>query len=458
MSNQREIDFEPTIKQDLAFQYLTDDITTDIGYGGAAYGGKSFLGVFWVFTMCMQYPGVRYLIGRRELSTLKKTTLNTYFKMLQHFGINPESIQSFDRQLGVIKYNNTSELILADLIYRPSDPLYTRLGGLELTGGFIDESNEIDAQAIQIVQSRVGRQKNEQYGILGKVLETFNPSDNHVYARYWKPYKEGTLPEHTKFIQALPKDNPHVPESYIKRLQTLDEITRKRLLEGDFDYFQDDDTLFKIDDIINIFGSKDNDRDDMYISCDVARFGRDLTVVLVWRGLHVIDYKVGKITSTNDVITMVRNKMSEWGVPLSNVVVDEDGVGGGVVDGLGCHGFVGGSSQMNRDKKQIRDTNYKQNFQNLRTQCYYYLSESVRDGKIILSTKFVQIRDIIIEELRQIKYRDIGKDTKIKIVSKDTIKKSMGRSPDYADALMMRMYFEIKPEKRKPRVFTHKAI
>ena len=35
------------------------------------------------------------------------------------------------------------------------------------------------------------------------------------------------------------------------------------------------------------------------------------------------------------------------------------------------------------------------------------------------------------------------KDNKNKIVDKDTVKAIIGRSPDYADCLAMRMYYEI---------------
>jgi hypothetical protein len=32
----------------LAGKYLTDAVTTEIGYGGAAHGGKSYLGCEWL--------------------------------------------------------------------------------------------------------------------------------------------------------------------------------------------------------------------------------------------------------------------------------------------------------------------------------------------------------------------------------------------------------------------------
>jgi hypothetical protein len=55
------------------------------------------------------------------------------------------------------------------------------------------------------------------------------------------------------------------------------------------------------------------------------------------------------------------------------------------------------------------------------------------------------IKEIIIEELEQIKGEAMDSDQKLRIITKDKIKEIIGRSPDYADTLMMRMWFELKP-------------
>ncbi len=47
--------------------------------------------------------------------------------------------------------------------------------------------------------------------------------------------------------------------------------------------------------------------------------------------------------------------------------------------------------------------------------------------------------------MEQVKQKDIDKDGKLAMISKDDIKQNIGRSPDEADCIMMRMYFEIKP-------------
>jgi len=48
------------------------------------------------------------------------------------------------------------------------------------------------------------------------------------------------------------------------------------------------------------------------------------------------------------------------------------------------------------------------------------------------------------KELEQVKRDKIDSDGKLQIIPKDKVKELIGRSPDYSDALMMRMYFCFK--------------
>ncbi|HVI80408.1 MAG TPA: hypothetical protein VM715_20095, partial [Candidatus Acidoferrum sp.] len=48
------------------------------------------------------------------------------------------------------------------------------------------------------------------------------------------------------------------------------------------------------------------------------------------------------------------------------------------------------------------------------------------------------------QELEHVKRRDPDKDGKLKVLQKDEIKELLGRSPDFADMLMMRMFFELQ--------------
>ena len=120
-------------------------------------------------------------------------------------------------------------------------------------------------------------------------------------------------------------------------------------------------------------------------------------------------------------------------VPLKNIIVDDDGIGGGVRDILRCVGFVNNSAAIK-----------KQNYQNLKTQCYYTLADYINRSAIYLHTNDISARNSIIQELEQVRRKNYDKDTKLQLVGKDDVKLAIGRSPDFSDAIMMRMYYELK--------------
>ena len=62
-----EINIKLTKKQGQAWKLLMDGITNEVLYGGSAGAGKSWLGCLWITTLCLQYPGIRCLIGRTVL-------------------------------------------------------------------------------------------------------------------------------------------------------------------------------------------------------------------------------------------------------------------------------------------------------------------------------------------------------------------------------------------------------
>ena len=54
-----------------------------------------------------------------------------------------------------------------------------------------------------------------------------------------------------------------------------------------------------------------------------------------------------------------------------------------------------------------------------------------------------EIKERIENELDNILIKDVDNDNKIKMETKEDMKKRLGHSPDYADCIMMRMYWEL---------------
>jgi PBSX family phage terminase large subunit len=424
------IDANFTHTQEQAIEYLFDKTTTEVLFGGAAGGGKSWVGCSWLVLMCVKYPKTRYLMGRSKLDALKKTTLNTFFEVCETWGLKAGKHYNFNGGSNILTFYNKSEVMLKDLFLYPSDRNFDNLGSLEITGAFIDEANQITEKAKNIVASRM-RYKLDDYGLIPKMLMTCNPAKNWVYTQYYRPAKDGTQKPHRKFIQSLVDDNEYISKYYKTQLQTLDELSKQRLLFGNWEYDSTKDSLIEYDAILNMFSQK-GVAGDKYISCDVARFGADKTVIMLWEGLHIINIRTLLKSAVNDVVEAVRQLQQEYQVNLRNIIVDEDGVGGGVKDFLRCQGFTNNARALKSE-----------NYQNLKTQCYYKLADKINKGQVGIVCPDVNVKNQIIEECEQVRTKDADKDNKLQIIPKDTVKAILGRSPDYSDALAMRMYYEI---------------
>ncbi len=413
-------------KQKLALKYLS--IESDIWqvlYGGAASGGKSFLGCDWQIKRRLKYPGTRGLIGRAELKKLRLSTMATFFELCAQYGLVAGRDYTYNGQDHVINWYNGSQTILMDLADMPSDAEFQRFGSIEITDYFVDEAGEVSEKCIAILASRV------RYKLVNdkpKGLLTCNPHKGWLYNDFYNAKRNGTIRSDREFIQALPTDNPHISPVYLQSLQLLPDIDRKRLLEGDWDYDETKDRLYEYDDLLRCFRPSTT-LGDKFITADIARMGDDRTVIVVWNNLHAEKFVVLKHKPINEVVDTINELIKSHSVRLSNVLVDEDGIGGGCKDYLHCKGFLNGS-------KAVRD-----NYMNLKSDCYFKLGELISSNAITFEETH---KDTIVKELEMIRREKIDSDGKLRVTNKEDLKKRHGISPDFADAIMMRAFYELK--------------
>lgn len=424
------INFTPTPKQHLVYEHFNDEVTTEIVYGGSAGSGKSYLIFAMMVMQCLQHSGIRIGLARNAISTIKKTSLTSFFEVCDNWGIQKGLHYTYNSSSGIITFFNGSEIIFIELNYLPSDPTYSRLGGLLLTVAYVEEVGEIDEKGYGMVKTRVGRWKNTEFGIKPMTIATCNPIKNWLYRNYYMPYKQGKLKPYQQFIQALPQDNPHIPQSYIDNLFNASSIQdRKRLLYGDWEYEDAPNALLTQDEITNIWDNALLDKTaHKYISADIA-FKGDKCVIMIWQGYTIID----TIINPPDIEFCIKEQMQIHNIPQYRVAYDADGVGGLIVQKLK------NAKAVNNGARTFKNENYK----NLKTQLYVKLCELIKDNKVkIVSSKDKQE---ISEELAMIQYKLDEIDTgKIELISKAEIKKILGRSPDYSDCMAYRMYFEYK--------------
>lgn len=240
-------------KQSDAWHYLEDKETNEILYGGGAGGGKSYLGCLWHIYRRNKYPGTRGLIGRKDLKSIKESTLVTYLKVCNLLGYRPGTHYKYNAMDSVINWNNGSRTILKDLDYIPSDPSFERLGSTEYTDAFIDEAGEITLKAFEIVNSRI-RWMLHDYDLEPKILLTCNPNNNWIKYKYIKDEKnnEVELKAYQKYVRALVSDNPDkdFASLYQQQLEKLtSDFDKQRLLDGDWDLVPQEGVLFPLNEL-----------------------------------------------------------------------------------------------------------------------------------------------------------------------------------------------------------------
>jgi phage terminase large subunit len=396
-------------------------------YGGGVFSGKSFLGCDWQIKRRLKYAGTKGLIGRAELKKLRLSTMQTFFELCTLHGLKPNVHYTYNGQDHVIKWYNGSQTILMDLADMPSDPDFQRFGSIEITDYFVDEVAEVSKRCIDILQSRV------RYKLINdrpKGLMTCNPAKGWLYNEFYFANLKGELRNDRAFVQALPTDNPYISQTYLENLQKLPDYDRKRLLEGNWEFDDDSDKLFATDNLLRMFRNELLEGN-KYITSDIARFGKDRTIICVWNGLTLTEIKVLHRASVDEVVNEIRTIAKNNNVLLQNIVCDEDGVGGGVVDFLKCRGFVNGSKA-----KQPQ-------YQNLKSECYYLLAQFIEQN--YLTCLVNSHKEQIVKELEMIKRHRADVDGKLQVTPKEQIKLREGISPDFADAIMMRMFFELNP-------------
>lgn len=449
--------------QNLAMQQFNDPQVVSIVFGGGAGGGKSFLLGLLVAIACKQYPGTRWGLARKELKSLKQTTLATLIsKVHPILGIsdNDYKLNLLDSTL---EYSNGSSILLLDLTAKPSDPEMESLGSLELTGAFVDEVGEVNRKAFNTLSSRVNRWMNAEYNIVGKVVSSCNPSPGFVRQDYYDIYeqlgggrmqrwKSGNVYVNNErrdayrvYIRSTVLDNPFIDLNYVEGLRRLPPQERKRLLEGDWNYMDEDDSLFRSELIKKMLvyevpeakddpkGRKDENGDilkifNKFIGIDPSDSGKDETVVtLVEEGVITAQLEIKSPIGKDDAIGFyIAGKVIAFAEKhgftkalAKNILIEGNGIGASLRDAFRVLGWI---VQVYMASLQTRNDGYY-------------------DFMVCADAGNIKILNTVIEEgklLRQLTAHRYDLDTgKPRITGKKELRQTLGRSPDHADSAMI---------------------
>lgn len=268
----------------------------------------------------------------------------------------------------------------------------------------------------------------------------------------------GTIFENKELLRVNPQ--------YLSNLMALEEDEKLRLLYGNWKIKLAGNMVFdyrSIEDITDLTMKAPNTSTQRYITCDAARLGRDLCVIKVWKGWEIVEISILTKSEVSDIVDEIDKLRQTYQISRSQVLVDQDGVGGGTVKSGQYKGFSGGNQPV---VEYTEEGKIKENYENLKTQCVYRVGQEVIDkNKLIFNAwdrvkvdgrRTTQIKigpetynivELIKEDLRSYRTEERTNEGKLKIENKEKQKLILqGRSPDFGDNIMMRYFFELKKE------------
>lgn len=169
---------------------------------------------------------------RENRVVLEATLLKTFYENFLNKGFG-QYVRKFDQTDLVLTWNNGSQILFMGENY-DKDKELNRFRGLEINGAFMDEISEMQELTLDKVIERAGSWFHSP-GCPSKILASCNPANNWVKERFYKKWKDGTLPPGVAYIQAKITDNPHIPPAYIESLKMLPKYQYMAFVEGDWD-------------------------------------------------------------------------------------------------------------------------------------------------------------------------------------------------------------------------------
>ncbi len=406
--------------------------TPEVLYGGAMGGGKSWFIAAYVTQQAEQNPGASYYVCRKELKAFRNTTLVSFIgerwtsdgKSGPGVDITHRPGWKHRKSDCMFVHANGATILYGALA---SDDDRDRIKSMNLTGAAIDESSEVERTSAQLLKARCSRNN------AGKpfMLHASNPEPCWL-EDFTRSPKKGQ-----SYVPSMPMDNKHLSGGYIDQLRETYSDTPELFeayINGVWGVIGTTDAMFDKESLVACQGLE-LPAGDITWGVDVARFGDDTTVCYEVNGGAVrllTTFAQSDTRQTADALGLLYRTSPE---PLS-IRVDDIGVGGGVVDNLVSAGLpvigVGAAEKaIDSDK-----------FFNRRAEMYWNLRTLVRDRKVSLPND-----PDLVSELLATKYEI--RSGRILVIPKARIKKSLGRSPDKADALVLALA-PVKEQRRYP--------
>lgn len=195
----------------------------ELFFSGSIGSAKTIEHIHLIVRHCLENDGARYLMVRRALKDLKRTSWNV---LLQHISDIPHAIKSYNKSDLKITFVNGSEIIGDS--YDKGD--LDKFRSLELSGADFEEVTECTKETYEAIKMRVGRLPGVSQNVITSRCNPDEPS--HWLYKYFIMDNDKAK---KKTFYSLTEQNKFLPSWYIDNLRAdLDPLMARRMLKGEW--------------------------------------------------------------------------------------------------------------------------------------------------------------------------------------------------------------------------------
>ena len=416
-------------------------------FGGAMGGGKTGALINEGIQLNLDYFGNFGLLMRKTWPSFRDTVLPQLEKFL-----DTRLIADWNRSEKLITFKNLSRIRYGGTGDRPDD--WEKFMSGEYGWIALDQAEQFTEKEFMMLATRL---RLRLPGIHHFFLLSCNPNIGWIKERFIESNKKDHI-----FVPSLPTDNiANLPPNYIANMkEILTPMLAKALLEGDWEAVGEPDNVYNY---IIVQAAKKRKLPaglPVEIGGDIARSGEDETIIILREGLRISLHNKAQghdtMRTTGEIWRCCQDRIiPKWRdtLDLITIKIDADGVGGGVVDRLkeqkSEKEVLYTTMILDMLKKEEREVREKEgyklkikiieihgaakardpvHFKNQRAEIHWGLRE------IMENLDLPDDRELT-TQLMSIKYKQ-NSAGQIEIIPKDKIKETLGRSPDYAEAVI----------------------
>ena len=432
-------DFTPSTRQMLAIGQLLDPDVEEVAYGGARYGGKSYLLCKWAYHHALaiiehcnlkpsEHPIPVGFIGRKQYVDLMSTTLDTWKQVIpsSEYRIREQAHEIVIRNTVVIRFGALD--ITADGADREKTSKFL---GAQYVFFCIDQAEETTQDEVKNLRGALRQEINGEMlpSYYYKGLFTANPRACWLRDEFVREPNVGKV-----FVPASPLDNPKITPNYLIKLYNaykhrLSEL--EAMLLGQWEGFAavnqciSEAMLLEAKKIIRLPGPVIK-----FLSVDPAREGDDECVINTMHNTDIVDQVIIGMSPGDVIQTQVAIAARKVG-PVGDVPIVIDATGGlGVIGDI----IAATGEHVIMIEYAARASKPKW-YYNIRAEMWDHAAKMLEAGRVSLQWDDPELTS----QLCAPEYTRRG--GRFLVEPKSDIKKRLsGKSPDRADAWVQGLY------------------